>query len=126
MKRFLKLLISVVLILAVDTRVTNAQDQARVKGKAKAKATARGKPVAKNSKRKKETVNDMLAQAATGRGKNIAIKKQTIALPTAIQAPVKNPVPLGQVKPPRSNELFRDAGSDEEKLEQVTEQGIQE
>src|SRR6185436_1734200 len=56
---------------------------------------------------------------------NAAIKKQNIALPE-VQKVQSSAVPLYQVKPPRSNELLRDAGTDEQKLEQVTEQGIEE
>ena len=84
-------------------------------------------PASKKKKKKKETVNELLQDLGNrGSKANAVIKKQSFAIPEAQLAKKGPPVPLSQVKPPRSNELLREAGTDEEKLEDVTEQGIQE
>src|SRR4051812_15882989 len=88
-------------------------------------ARTSAKTAAKKKVKKKETVNELL-QGLGSRGKNISINKKEFALPEAQLKKATPSVPLGQVKPPRSSDLFREAGTDEEKLEQVTEQGIQE
>jgi len=90
-------------------------------------AFGQGTKDSKKKKRKKVTVNELLQDLGTrGSNANIAIKKQSLALPEAETQKGPTGVPLSQVKPPRSTDLFRDAGTDEEKLNQVTEEGIQE
>src|SRR5690349_17381331 len=77
---------------------------------------------------KKKTVSELLQGiAADNRGKQFNIQKSATMLPE-IQRQVRAPTPQAfiEVKPPRSSELFHETGTDEEKLEAVTDQGIQE
>src|SRR5437016_5566802 len=78
-------------------------------------------------KKQKKTVSELLKAAAEAKGKQISIRKNETALPE-VQAQRQQRVsamPLSEVKPPRSGDLFREADTDEEKLEQVTDQGIE-
>lgn len=106
-----------------DSSNTTTQQRRKVVKKTASKTS---RAAAKKAKKGGETVNQLLQTLGTrGKNTNIAIKKHNAALPE-VQHEAKAPVPLSQVKPPRSNELFHDTGTDEEKLEQITEQGIQE
>ncbi len=80
---------------------------------------------ARGQVRKKKTVSDMLKEIAAARSTQITIKKNTTALPEVAQQKRPTVMPMYEVKPPRSGDLFHDAGTDEEKLEQITDQGIE-
>ncbi len=76
--------------------------------------------------KKKRTVGDILQSIdSSGRGKNVAIQKKALAIPEA-QTTRMTTVPMTEVKPPKSSELFKETGTDEEKLEQITDEGINE
>jgi cellulose synthase operon protein C len=87
-------------------------------------AVAKKKTVATRSAPPKKTVSDLLKEIAAARGTKANIKKGAVALPE-IQKQRAPTMPLFEVKPPRSGDLFREAGTDEEKLEQITDQGIE-
>jgi TolA-binding protein len=73
-------------------------------------------------KPKKKTINELLQDIDT-RGRNMQIKKQAVAIPEA-QKIVTSSAPLYEVKPPKSNDIFRETGTDEEKLEAITDESI--
>jgi Ni/Co efflux regulator RcnB len=78
----------------------------------------------KSAKNKKTTINELLEEIDS-RGSNLKIKKQPIDLPAAQVNSSANPQSLREVKPPKSNELMTEAETDEEKLESITDQGIE-
>ncbi len=82
------------------------------------------------SKKKKTTINDMMENInSSSRGGDLSIKKKNFVIPEA-NTNGRNSFPSGaslaQVKPPQSGEIFKDSGTDEDKLEAITDQQINE
>ncbi|MDZ4676918.1 MAG: tetratricopeptide repeat protein [Oligoflexia bacterium] len=118
---------STFLKLLVLTAVLTASPSLFAKVNKSKKSVGKAAKVTKSLPAKKKTVGDMLEDIDTkSRGaQNLSIKKQTLALPDVQKTNTSN-MPLFEVKPPKSSELFKEAGSDDERLEQITDQGINE
>ena len=125
------LLISLIAFLATEGALAQSSS---AKNKKKKKAAVVSKTIKTSSAsapvKTSQTIGELMKQSSRGAGFNLE-KKQT-ALPTFSnslfdkQQTAQKSVNLGDVKPPRSSNFFVDPDDDKAKLEQITDQQIQE